>query len=290
MINVNKLVNLLVVSQYELIEKYEIKRMEGAVLIRANKKGLRPLLTAHLDTINTLSGIDDLVTLNDFEIRKDLIKLKNKDLSCLGGDDRCGIYIIDELLPLDMYDILITTDEESGGIGVRKWLNYNNVEDYMNEWSCIISLDRRATNGQLEFATYGFDNNKLFNFIGSKGYLWTYGSYTDGVDIARQTGLAMLNLSVGFENEHTPEEIIHLDVLANTLALLKDKEVYEFLCSQQFFAEGFEEETWDSIWEDEGDFLKNLEPVCCDFCGEHKEVYETLNGEFICKDCYLKYF
>ena len=42
--------------------------MEGAVLIRANKKGLRPLLTAHLDTINTLSGIDDLVTLNDFEM------------------------------------------------------------------------------------------------------------------------------------------------------------------------------------------------------------------------------
>ena len=277
-----KLLNLLTKTQDELIKEYNIDINEGAVLIRANKVGLRPLLTCHLDTINTHRSF--------FPLRKEYISVKNniitlnnlgkEKVACLGGDDRCGLWLVENLKDLNEYDILITTNEEIGGIGVNDWLSFNKekVKEYSKDWSCIISLDRRSPKGVNEIADYGYGNDELYGFVqNTYNFNIGIGSYTDGVDVARDTGLAMFNLSVGYDNEHSVYEVIYFKALQEILDILKSKEFIDKVSERQYFND------CEVIGDDfDSEFLSY-----CDFCGDYSYVFDY-NDSYICENCLIK--
>lgn len=72
-----------------------------------------------------------------------------------------------------------------------------------------------------------------------RGYFKAKGSFTDASNLARiySKGVACINLSVGYYNEHTPKETINITAMNRTLTILKD--MVDELTSKPFLIENF---------------------------------------------------
>ena len=224
----------------------------------------RPLLTSHLDTINDM--YNETPTLI---IEGNIISSGNQ--AVLGGDDRAGVWIMLQLLDkgISDYDYLFCCDEEIGGIGSKEF-----AKDYKDlPYSCILSLDRR---GDKEIASYGYDNEMLLKIFTDKGYTYAKGSFTDCVNISSVNKMSCYNLSVGYNYEHTSEEIQNIQTMYNVLALLRDKGIIDKLTMEVFEQEKRVNDNY------------LLEPLLCDCCGVHAPLYSVESYEYgymVCADC-----
>ena len=151
---------------------YEPKSEDGFLYA----KGTFPvLLVAHMDTVH--------------EECVQKIKYTGAIMSSpqgIGGDDRCGIYAILQIIKEYHCSVLFTEDEEKGCIGAEKFA----VSDYIvnNDINYIIEIDRRGTN---DCVFYSCDNPDFEEFIESTGYFKTaWGSVSDISTIAPALGVA----------------------------------------------------------------------------------------------------
>ena len=126
----------------------------------------------------------------------------------IGGDDRCGIYMITQLMQHKPY-ILFTEDEEVGGVGAKKFAAaYNKNEIDPIDVKYLIELDRKGCN---DMVFYECDNEEFEKYIGKFGWDSRYGTYSDICSVAPVIGKAAVNLSSGYYKAHTTEEIINID-------------------------------------------------------------------------------
>lgn len=126
----------------------------------------------------------------------------------IGGDDRCGIYMITQLMQHKPY-ILFTEDEEVGGVGAKKFATaYNKNEIEPIDVKYLIELDRKGCN---DMVFYECDNEEFEKYIGKFGWDSRYGTYSDICSVAPVIGKAAVNLSSGYYKAHTTEEIINID-------------------------------------------------------------------------------
>ena len=119
----------------------------------------------------------------------------------IGGDDRCGIYIIMKILEELKPHVLFTEDEEIGGIGAIKaveTLEKPNIK-------YIIELDRKGNN---DCVFYNCLNNNFIKYINSFDWNTSIGTFSDISIIAKEWNIAAVNLSSGYYNEHTRYEYI----------------------------------------------------------------------------------
>lgn len=126
----------------------------------------------------------------------------------IGGDDRCGIYMITQLMQHKPY-ILFTEEEEVGGVGAKKFASAydkSEIEDINVKY--IIELDRKGCN---DMVFYDCDNPEFEKYIGKFGWDNRWGSYSDICSVAPVIGAAAVNLSSGYYKPHTTEEIINID-------------------------------------------------------------------------------
>ena len=234
-----KLVELLLLSQEELYARiddiyapmYEKEVFEGSLIFKPKNVEMYPLICTHLDTINTH---------RDYKLTKDDIALydtgeiklhPSSQAVCLGGDDRCGVFLALELMAKGVpYAFGFFLDEEVGGIGSD---NYSTIID-TTHITALVGLDRRGYN---DVALYGYDNQELTEIFTKQGYKEAMGTFTDASNLAGVCGLACINLSIGYYNEHTPNEQIHFSETENTLNMLHKPEVIEALASKQYLAE-----------------------------------------------------
>lgn len=233
-----KLVELLLLSQEELLSYisriyaplYTKQEFEGGIVFIPKNVEKYPLMCAHLDTINTHRKTP--LERSDLYINKDYIGLPTSTKkACLGGDDRCGVYIALELLASGLpYAFGFFLDEEIGGIGSDA---YSAIID-TTHITALIGLDRKGSN---DVALYGYDNNELTEIFVKQGYKRAFGTFTDASNLAEGCDLACVNLSIGYYNEHTPNEQIHFSETENTLNILRKPEVIEVLASKQYLAE-----------------------------------------------------
>ena len=120
------------------------------------------------------------------------------------GDDRVGIFLIMKLLQqtkLRPY-IFLMNDEEFGGLGAQSL-----IQNYpLCNWNInfFIELDRH---GKDDAVFYTCDNKEFTDFICSYGFKEQIGLFSDISIICPAWGIAGVNLSVGYENEHTLLEI-----------------------------------------------------------------------------------
>ena len=226
-----KIEHLLTLTQNELytylIDTLTLIQVSSKFLIYS--KGTtesKPMLCVHLDTINThkanLTGYK--VTEDDFVTTNGLIELsKTSSLSCLGGDDRAGVWVALELIKYMeetgdyKYDIGFFLDEEIGCIGSGVFC-YDRDKLTNN---CYIGLDRRSTDGTDEVAVYGNDNQELIDVFVNLGYKIEAGSITDASTLSNSI-IPCVNLSVGYDYEHTKDEVLHIKCMDRTLSVLKD--------------------------------------------------------------------
>lgn len=215
---------------------YEPKSEDGFLYA----KGTFPvLLVAHMDTVHK-----DCVQ---------KIKYSGAIMSSpqgIGGDDRCGIYAILQIIKDYHCSVLFTEDEEIGCVGAEKFVKSKYIIN--NDINYIIEIDRRGTN---DCVFYSCDNPEFEKFIESTGYFKTqWGSLSDISVIAPELGVAAVNLSSGYFNEHTLSETINVEALLSTIE--EAKKILSLPCEDPFeyiesIHSGWGKGNWWSDWDDD---------------------------------------
>lgn len=249
------------------------------------------LLVAHLDTVHR-------------ETVKEIYKVGGAWSSPqgIGGDDRCGIYMILSLLeklPFKPY-VLFATDEEIGCVGTGKFLRQYPVNEF--EIKFMIEFDRKGSD---DAVFYDCENLQFIDFILEKtGYKFQHGAFTDICEIMEAWDVAGVNLSCGYYNAHTLKEYVVIDEMLNTINVVHqflekldfndvphyDAQLYSYNTS--FGYSHYEE---DDTYLDEWTKKRKDECYCGDFegekyfecdCGEIVNEEEFTMCEGFCKNCF----
>lgn len=210
----------------------------------------------------------------------------------LGADDRAGIFSILKIVKAGYKPhIIFTTEEERGGIGATQLL-IKNPKCPFKELKYMIELDRAGT---CDCVFYDCENDLFTEYIESFGFIEALGSFSDISILAPYWGIAAVNLSIGYENEHSYREVLHVGPLYRTIkrviAMLKDADniIEPFIYIRSYISRfGYN-------WEDylTSDIaLYSKEIVKCTSCGKNFNEYETIPVKtssggtvFYCPDC-----
>lgn len=223
MIKIDKklLINILASSQKELFKDFmrinpkHIEQVwDNSFIILKSDDKVKPMLCVHLDTINTHSKCgDDKFNFTDIvDFQEGMMLKPTTNLSCLGADDRAGVYIVMKYYNqlIEKYHIGIFCDEEIGAKGSGSMCTLENV-------SCFIGLDREGTK---QVATYGYDNSELLSKFTNLGFNEHFGSFTDASVLAQMFNKSCCNLSVGYHYQHTADEFVLYDGIIHTIEVL----------------------------------------------------------------------
>lgn len=190
----------------------------GNLWADTRKDGAVPVLfSAHMDTVARAAGrIEAKVS------KKRIVHTNGK--SILGADDGAGCAIICALACSGVPGLFLWTQgEETGGHGMRYAIKHN-LEQFAGV-RCAIAVDRR---GQKDICGYqAGDNHASKEFVSalarqlSMGHEWADGVFTDNSMLLGRIP-EIVNISAGYEAEHTPNESLDLNYLENLyLAMLK---------------------------------------------------------------------
>lgn len=284
--------DLLILNQYQayckvkqLINKFpkhSIRVKDGSYLVmNYDENNKKPMLCIHLDTVDTHrpnpAGKDfalppEAIYYDTYTKQYSIIKGYDY---VLGADDRAGLWVALRLLAdKDLYDKYcygFFFDEEIGGKGSTDYAK--DFPRYEDGVTCFIGLDRRGTN---QVATYGYDNQKLINIFTDRGYKEVFGSFTDASNLAETK--ACVNLSVGYDYEHTSSEILDTQGMKNALATLQT--LYLSLGNTDYLVDT--DYSCPSSWYTSPTIAM---PTLCECCGEHKPLYDEDTGYQVCGDC-----
>ena len=159
-------------------------------------KGSEPvLLLAHMDTVHAKQ-------IETFYYGDDSNKIFSNE--GIGGDDRCGIYMILKILKDNKCSVLFTEDEERGCVGANKFVK----SEYINslEVNYMLEFDRKNAS---DAVFYSCDNPEFEKFITTDtGFKTATGSCSDISKVAPASKIAAVNLSCGYYNQHTIKEYV----------------------------------------------------------------------------------
>ena len=181
----------------------------GDGFILAEGKNVPVCLTAHLDTVHEK-------TVEDFyENVKDGKHILSSPQG-IGGDDRCGVYIIYKIITkTDLRPtILFCEDEEIGGVGSSKFCDTEHSYK-LDNMKFLIELDRAHENDAVFYSCY---NPEFTEFIlDQTGFVKEWGSYSDICELSPECGVASVNLSCGYYNAHDLDEYVVMEEMENTI-------------------------------------------------------------------------
>lgn len=253
-------------------------------------------IVAHMDTVHKIPV-------------KDLFYDRDKNVlwspQGLGADDRAGVYGMVEILRRGYRPTLIlTTDEEIGALGASALIG-----DYPQppcDLNFLIELDRR---GEDDCVFYDCDNNDFEIYIEDFGFKTQWGSFSDISYICPTWKIAGVNLSIGYQDEHSYSERLYVDYMFNTidkvcnifeaLDVEKDKFIYIQSPSYQSWDYGYGNYGYgDGL----GDISRaygydtsayaNKEEVCWGCVGVFSKsevvVVKEEHDAVYCEDCYSK--
>ena len=156
----------------------------------------------------------------------------------IGGDDRCGVYAILQIVKKLNCSVLFCCDEEIGGIGALAFAQSSLASQA--DFKYMIELDRK---GNDDAVFYDCDNPEFTKFITSFGP-WTenFGSFSDISEVAPAVGCAAVNLSVGYYDQHTLKEYVVpsqvdacIDNVCRLIEASKDVEKFEYIEAQYYY-------------------------------------------------------
>ena len=238
-------------------------------------KGEIPVgLVAHLDTVHKVQPLED-------QIFYDSEKGVMWSPVGIGGDDRCGVFLIMNLLFYGYKPtILFTWDEEIGGVGSRQA-----AEGFFPTLNFLMQFDRKGT---AQSVYYSLDNKDFETYINKFGFTTHRGSYTDIWELCPEWKCAGVNLSAGYENEHSTSEIILLKTFYDTLEkasrILQDQSenpvYFEYTEIKRTPYYHFKPDYYDDYgWSNASVY----DGVTCSTCGEYCYDYDL-----VCGNCRLE--
>lgn len=201
----------------------------------------------------------------------------------LGADDRAGVFAILSIIK-DGYrpHIIFTTDEEIGGIGAEAIAKAGNP---FKDLRYIIELDRRGTS---DCVFYDCANPQFVDYVEKFGFQEEWGSYSDISEICPEWKIAGVNLSVGYQREHSVSETLHVAPLLATIdkvkKMLSEENIPTFKYIPAVYNYGY---NWSR-------YNKNFFTIKCAGCGkmyyeEELTPVQMLDGtkKMFCSDCVL---
>ena len=176
----------------------------------------------------------------------------------IGGDDRCGVYIILTLLtklPFKPY-VLFTMDEEVGGLGAKAFIDYMMDHD-IPDLKYIVEYDRK---GNDDCVFYSCDNQEFVEFVEQFGFKESYGTFSDISIIAPELSVAAVNLSSGYYNPHTEYEYVSFDDMHEIIQ--KSLKMFGTDCgSFKYIKKTLSITSYSSVYDDDIDKLVSFVPA-----------------------------
>lgn len=191
----------------EQIKKYLLNNLNGDIKYGDGylyRQGTTPiLLIAHLDTVHK-------------ELPKTIVYKDGKIFSPqgIGADDRCGVYMILQIIKKKDCSVLFLEDEELGCVGATKFLKTDLVKTLVGKFKYMIELDRK---GCKDAVFYECDNESFTNFITEKYWVENTGSFTDIVELSPFLKVASVNFSCGYYNAHTTNEYVVINEMQRNI-------------------------------------------------------------------------
>ncbi len=226
----------------------------------------------------------------------------------LGADDRAGIFAILKILQDGLKPcIILTTDEEQGGLGA---LTLAMEKCPIKDLKYMIELDRRGSNDCVFYDCYC---PEFVDYIESFGFCEKWGSFSDISFLMPEWKVCGVNLSIGYEDEHSVTEILNIGPLFDTIKkvkqMLQDTDIPYFEYNELTVANSHWWKT--KIYGQHCSKCKKLYseyelfpvkgknkaikyycPDCvvdniewCDVCGEAFEIEDPKNSIKKCKEC-----
>jgi len=190
-------------SKYLTYKNYEVIDEDGFLYAKGD---VPVLLVAHMDTVHK-------------ERCSSIVKVGEKLSSPqgIGGDDRCGVFIIANLIKKYHCSVLLLEDEEIGTVGARKFTK----TEYINnlDVNFMIEFDRKGNN---DAVFYSCDNKDFTDYVlEHTGYKLAIGSFTDISVLMPESKLCGVNLSCGYYNPHTTNEYVNYNEMLDTIEAAK---------------------------------------------------------------------
>lgn len=175
-------------------------------------------LVAHMDTVFSKPASEIF-----YDRRKNVIWSPDG----LGADDRAGIFAIIQIIRKGLRPhIIFTTDEEKGCIGANK---LGRIPCPFTDLRYVIQLDRRGAN---DCVFYDCDNPSFVEYVEKFGFVEAIGSFSDICSICPEWKVAGVNLSIGYQNEHSVSETLYVGHMLNTIdkvcVMLQENEIPKF--------------------------------------------------------------
>lgn len=211
----------------------------------------------------------------------------------LGADDRAGVFAILKIIQSGLRPtVIFTTDEEVGGLGAAQL-----VKDFpecpISNLKYLIQLDRRGTNDCVFYDCY---NEDFIKYVESFGFIEAFGTFSDIAELCPAWDVVGVNLSIGYNNEHTRYETLHLKPWMATIEkvkrMLKEQNIPDFEYIEYSYS--YNGTKWDydygaNKYKDWYDYTPHYR---CKSCGKsfcEYEVIPTRNKNkkivYYCPDC-----
>lgn len=237
-------------------------------------------LVAHLDVVSTTPPSDVF-----YDAEKEVMFCVNG----FGQDDRSGVFAILKLIEKGhLPSVIFTHGEEIGCVGANALIERYPTAPF--DLKYMIQLDRRGDN---DCVFYDCENIDFQHYVESFGFVTDWGSFTDISVIAPAWGVAAVNLSTGYYQEHSQNEHLNTRSLINTikkvdnmLTDINNSNYYEYIPSSI---------TW--RWKDmmSGYYGDYYVEDYCDCCYTAHKMYELndvtlLDGSvgYLCDKCYME--
>lgn len=189
--------------------KYKVTDEDGFLYAKGD---VPVLLVAHMDTVHKNQCT---------EIRNVNGKLSSPQ--GIGGDDRCGVFIIMNLVKELHCSVLLCEDEEKGCIGANKFAKTDFIKNLHVNY--MVEFDRKNKN---DAVFYHCGNEEFIDFVEDMtNFKFAHGSVSDISVLMEPANLSAVNLSCGYYNAHMPSEYVMYDEMMDTIeaarALIKEK-------------------------------------------------------------------
>ena len=200
------------------------------------------LLVAHMDTVH--QSLPYMIMRSKDKNGNDIISSPMG----IGGDDRCGIYMIFEVLKKFNCSVVFCEDEEIGTIGAEKFTKHEISTSL--DFNYIIEFDRKGSN---DAVFYDCDNLEFEEFITKEFFKTNWGSFSDISVIAPHLGCAAVNLSCGYYNAHQKSEYVVIqemeEVIKQACKILErttEKDVFEYVEAEPVYK--YSSKWWDECY------------------------------------------
>ena len=235
------------------------------------------LLTAHMDTVHA-EPVKDFYEY--FDPQKGTHKVSSPQ--GIGGDDRCGIYIILRLIDAGYRPhVLFCEDEEIGCVGSHKFCQSEHILK-LSKLKYLVQIDRRNNK---DAVFYDCDNPDFTDYIERiTGYKEAYGTCSDISYLAPYSGVAAVNLSSGYYNEHHLNEYVILEeMMATFLAVerlimdLDNADWFEYMESKYTYKYGkYGYYNYDNYYDDDDDDYWGTYKKSSTKANQDKNVYSVM--------------